>query len=220
MKTIHFLVIWAAVLVLSPFAMSQGRQITEAKFYDGLHSGLDATKRVYPRRETDVKETLEKGKFEETGRIVSEYYSANNMHVVTTDTDLGKSSTSEMIQIGNDYYCREGSGIWKKHKQFCGAISKTAFPKAETARFTFEQSKQGGSDILFFWQYSISKPLENTGNYPIVYFFEDKVWLNSDRTMRRRELNDGDEISKKATSKTTFTFDYAITLRKIEAPIK
>lgn len=208
------------VLLLAIMCLSQSRQITQEQFYDGLHAGFEAAEKIFPRRETNTEEELKDGKVTSAETKISEFQSADILRVVTKSTYQGVTDTTEMIQIGNSYFCKENGGKWKKGKRGCDRMSISALPEAEKMSFSVENITESGESRFFFHQYRTHRWETSRTNITTEYFYEDKFWLRSDLAILRREMTSGEAASKEILSKKIEVYEYDLELPKIEAPVK
>lgn len=68
------------------------------------------------------------GKVTEETIELMEFEAIDRLRYLYTSIYKGKKTTSEMIQVGSKYFCRENSGRWQSYNEFCGPRSLSELP--------------------------------------------------------------------------------------------
>ena len=216
MKTKHIVAAFLPLLAFSVAVFGQ-RTITEKEFWGEIVASSEAGGKILPRKETLITEELENGKLVETSREVAEYDAFGRSRVTTTNPFMGKGTTSVVITIGKFYYCREDKGRWKKSRQNCGSMSTMSSPPALRSKFTSETISEGGATLVLVSGEFVYSDVEGRN---MEHLFEDKLWINPDKTINRRIMTGSVIGTKEITSRRTETYEYKVSIPKIVAPSK
>lgn len=222
MKEQSIKILAITLLFLPHFGFSQTKILTKVEFYGALQERIDVVERTFPRRETELKTNYKNGQPINTFKVVSEYLAADRRRIITTTSSAKEVLVSEVVQIGDTYYCREEKGKWRKEQEFCGDIRISVLPEAisEHAEFKLEKLAENGKDVYLFSEYRTYTWQDKKTKKENESFFENKFLIGRDLRIIRRELRSGNQLTKDVSSMTNYSYDYDVGLTEIRPPIK
>lgn len=208
-------IVLAFAFLLTPTAASaQSKEISEAEYWAAVSSAFAATRKAFPRRETETYEGSRAGKLSSQRTKTSEYAAADMFHTVKETLENGKRSVEEMIQIGAYRYCKDDSGEWTISG--CYVNPPAALESALEAKFSINKS-----DKSITYTRTATFLLKEAGRTELTKFLtEDTLVLNSDLSVRERTISKSALETRAILSRETRKHEYGIELKPIEAPIK
>lgn len=203
-----------ALLAFAGNTFAQSKNITEKEYWAGIYTGYTSAHKSFPRRETTTYERLTVGRVTYSRIEKSEYEAANKYHTVKETQNDGKTSKNEMIQIGTIRYCKENSGEWRISG--CYNNPPAALEDAIETHFVLQTNK----DKITYIRTASYLSKQPGKTEPTKFLTEDKLILNSDLTIRERTIVKSVQETKQIASRETEKFEYRMSLKPIEPPIK
>lgn len=201
-------------------AFGQGSKISEAGFYQALHSGLDLAAPI-PRSVVVVKKEFEKGRVYEETKETRGIISDTLFTVVHVITYRGKTTTTEAIAINGKLYCRENRGKWALSEEICIPMTISELPTAIEASFSVGETSEVAQKGKFYFQYRTHGPASKGVNKgKPQWYFEDKFWIDYEGRIVRCETRSGSLSSKSTLSTKEETYKYNPDGLKVVPPIK
>ncbi len=202
------------ILTASEISLAQTTAITEEGYWAGIRSGYAATRDLFPRRETKTFESLLGGTVNYSRTEISEFRSKDTYRTTKTVIRDGSTIVTEAIQIGTVRYCRENTAAWKSSG--CYQQPPPPLGDADETKYSVQVNK----DSRTYIRTATLLKKEADKAEPTKFLTEDRFVLNSDMSVRERSIVKTVNETKSIVSRETSTFEYGITLKPIEAPIK
>jgi hypothetical protein len=175
------------------------------------------TKSIFPRREVTVETTFRNSKPISTQTTTYEYAANDKVRHIVETTSGNKTAVNEYIQIGNTYFCKEGSA-WKKSKSNCEHQNMTMMADGDMEEFTVEnKTVNGAPSHAFRWYKTWKFPKTSDGKE---YFFEQIFSIDSSGVELSYQINEGETKSPESDrTETVITYVYGISPPVIKAPV-
>lgn len=210
----HVIFLAAAIFGTTQLSSGQSTPLSEQQYWAEIRSAYSATRKAYPRRETESYESFSNGASAYTRIEVSEYLSSNTYRITKIVTQNGRDSFSQVIQLGTTRYCREDPGGWKS----VGCYQQPPAPLGDAHETDYSLEIKKKSKILT--RLAKSKQMEKGKPEPTKYVTEDRLVINIDSTIKERIIKRLKGDSKTVVSVELTKIDYNAKIIAIEAPIK
>lgn len=208
------ILIAVVVLTTAKFSLGQTTAITEKDYWADIVSGYAATRSSFPRRETKTYDGFSGGRMTYSRTEMSEFRSKDTYRTTKTVVRDGTTVVTEAIQIGPVRYCRENTAEWKSSG--CYENPPAPLGDAYETSYSLETTK----DTRTYIRTAKSQKKESDKSEPTKFVTEDRFVLNSDGAVRERSIVKIVTETKSIFSRDTSKFEYGVTLKPIEAPIK
>ncbi len=218
-RSISYLFLLLIFLAIPTVVFSQRKTIEGNDYRKAMSTGFQATRKIFPRRQTRTVERFDGDKLQEKFIETYDYITEDSFHITTEDRKSNEISRDEFIRIRNDYYCRKDAGNWTKNA--AGCYEKPPPPRARAFEAHFAQ-EEVTIDGHKYTQYISSETYQGklpSSTTPTTYVRDEKFILNPDSTLYRRTIETYIESSKSVTLRQTFNFKYNAKI-KIKAPVK
>ncbi|MFN0138474.1 MAG: hypothetical protein ACKVQW_00110 [Pyrinomonadaceae bacterium] len=192
--------------------MAQATVITQQEYWAGIRSGYATTREMFPRRETQEYENLLHGKVSYSRTQVSEYRSKDTYRTIETVVRDGKTTVTELIQIGIARYCREDTSEWKS----CYEDPPPPLGEADETKYAVQVNQ----DSRTYIRTATLLRKEADRSEPTKFLTDDRLVLNMDMSVRERSIVKTVSETKSVVFRNTSKFEYNVALKPIEAPIK
>lgn len=209
-----FVLIAVAILATTEFASAQTKTITEQEYWKGIQQGYAATRAVFPRQETRKHETVSDGNVTYSRTEISEYFSSDNYRYSKTVVRNGTTTVTEALQIGRVRYCRENAMDWKTTG--CYQNPPAPLDDADETKYAVETAK----DSITYLRTTTFQEKATEKKAATNFSTEDRFVLNKDMSIRGRTIIKMLALTKSVTVRETDKYEYGISLKPIEAPIK
>ena len=218
-KTVYCLIV---VTLTVAAAFGQARNITRGQYFDAINAAFDKSDAVYPRRYTSSQQF-----FSDDSEVLSErteeYLSASKFRKTIKKTGEGVTDTNQIVRIDNLYFCKIGTGEWKKSRTNCEPVSMMMSPQPDSERFSVEELSENGKRIFLYRMFTTRswRKGANTGEFfveQIVKVSEEGLSLSWKRTESKR--TEGGTKGNEITQLSTGTYEFSVTGLDIVAPIK
>jgi hypothetical protein len=208
------IILFAVVVILTTaeFSSAQTTAITEQDYWAGIRSGFATTQQSFPRRETDTYESLSGGKVTYSRTEISEYRSKDTFRTTVKVVRDGKTFITETIHIGMNLYCRENTAEW----EICYPQPPPALDKTDETKYFVQKNK----DSITYIRTGTSLRNEANKAEPTKFLTEDRLMVSGDKSVRERSIIRTVIHTKSTVSRGISRFEYGVTLKPIEAPIK
>jgi hypothetical protein len=194
-------------------AVGQAKAISDSKFYGAYRAAL-AANQTAPWKSVENGETLEGGKVVSSTKEIVEVVSWDIRHRLRSESLDGKTTTSESIRIGKNYYCREDATDWKKSDGPCGSEHFRTIPADNRSEASFQNTRFNGKP---FRLYEINYSYRDFDG--VERFSRQKIWIGFDGRLYREESSVGTVATKETTSRYTVVYEHDLRSLKIVSPI-
>lgn len=215
------LFLFLAVIFMATFASAQPAKITRNQYFAQLDKVNEKTEAVFPRRVERKREEFADGNQNNWKTETIEYAAADRIrHSVRTmilrfrTHRVRRLRTDEYIQIGKNYFCKEGSSDWKKSRTPCESVRLGNGPQAETEEYTVDSVASNGQAGKIFRMY------ETWTFDGIKWDLEQIFTVDSQGKLEKFEVIRNKVEPKEVVSKSVETYEYNIPAPMIKAPIK
>jgi hypothetical protein len=220
MKSKQFFLILIFCFGVTINVFSQTKEISRENFYQPLRQGL-IKGMAFSRRVISRRENYREKKVFRTTEITEEYLLPDKRHYLKEERFADRTSKSELIQIGKNYYCRKNDGEWKQFTSWCsGGDGSGGLSNIVSSKFTVEDTKVGYKPVRFYKEYTVYKNVysPNKDKEGLSYCYSS-YWINSEGLVSHKEERCGLSESKKPNFQMTITYEYNPQNLKIETPI-
>ncbi len=216
----NYFLTFLAVILFCSFGYGQDSAISEDAYYSASHAAFESTDKIFPRRVITTEKIFAGSHVSEEMIQLYEFLSNDRIRFVETIVYKGKKSVSEMIQVGQRFFCRDDNGRWKSYAEFCGPQRITEAPKAVERSHTLRTDSFEGEPAKLYERKLLSDVTDEKTNKKTRWYSNYQFWIGSDGRILRREEKSGKQGSDALYSSTITTYDYRPTNLKIDAPIK
>jgi hypothetical protein len=210
MKRLIFFTVLCFGLTINVF--SQTKEISSQEFYKPILA-IYELKNSY--RKTTKEEFYKDGKISGTIEIVDESINADKRIYLYVEKYGDKNKKTELVQIGEIYYCRINAGEWKKSDRWCANGGISGISNIISSKFTVEDVKFNNKNAKLYRQFTTFSPDKS-----VISYLQDNFWLNENDLIIRREIEYGGVEPKSLSSKKSEFYEYNPKDLVIEAPIK
>jgi len=201
-------------LGLSINAFSQVKEITGDESVQELVEAYGKLKETSWRKKQKT-EYYKNGKLLNVEEEIEESVKPDKQRFLRTERRGKIINKSEIIIIGDIYYCRKNKGTWIKSESDCGdKFFITGRGEEVSSRYTVEEIKLNNQNTKLFRQYDTY----NDGKG--LNYWDYKFWINEDDFIIQREIETGLVKTKEILSRMTEIIQINPIDLKIEAPIK
>ena len=194
--------------------LAQAEDITKDEYYRQLKTA-EAKGEEVSRRIIAQVENFRKEKLHSSEEFIYKYLIPDRSHYLHISKSAEVTKRSEVIQIGETYYCRTDNRKWKKSKFWCGEIVLDSVQRRINTKYTLENTTLDNQNLKLYSEYLFSEV-----NREAVGKRQHCFWLNEAGLLVRQEFVKGLLDSAGISSKRTEIYEYNPQDLKIEAPIK
>lgn len=222
MKTRRLYGVTLILLCLTTTNFGQEKVIPYAEYWQTFQNARIQA-RMRARRTTETLISYINGKVSASEEWLTEYDLQRNSRLRHTKIINGARKVIEELNIEGKKFCRKNDSKWRiveKCDVDLRGSSDDILPDLHS-RYSIEPTKLDGHDVLLYRDYSTY-----TSELPIaaitkkLLFWENKLWLNEQGLMLKRETLYGSVAEKSITSLIINIYEYDPEVVKIEAPIK
>lgn len=130
MKTALFFILAVAFLAIASPALAQAGRISEAEYDTAFFKALDAASERN-RRVLTVETFYTGSQVTGTRKIVSDFAGPDAERIQVTEEFGEKRSSKDSVQIGQQFFCRDGEKGWKKSAKDCSSARTLAIPDGD-----------------------------------------------------------------------------------------
>lgn len=220
MTSKHHILLLIFCFSLTISAFSQTKEITREDYYQPFRLGLKK-KSATSRRVITRQENYREGKLFSTTEITDEFLVPNKRHYMEVEKFADHTNKSELIQIGEVYYCRRNDGELKQSQSWCSGGSASGLSNIVSSKFTVEDTKINNKTSKFYKNYTIYKNIHSPNkDKEGLSYYQHNFWIDSNGFILREEMRSGLLEPERIYRQMTNIYEYNPQNLKIEAPIK
>lgn len=209
------------ILLLSIFCLSfvtftfgQPQEITEDESVQELVKAFGKFSENSWRKKQNT-ENFRNGKLINVTEVIEEKEQPDKRRIKTTEKKGKVIISSEIIAIGETYYCKKGKNAWRISIDWCNEpIGFRGMGDQVSSNYTVEETKYTNQNGKLYRQY-ISYNDEKG-----LYYWDYKFWISDEGFILKREIETGLVKTKEILSRMTEISEINPKDLKIEAPIK
>ena len=197
---------------------AQAAKIGRDQYFLQFDKATEATGVMFPGKVLVMSEEFKNGQNYKRKTETYEYVTNDRSRHIIETTTKGKTTTDNYIQVGPNYFCKQGRFPWKKSSSKCEPVRMSMGPEPKTEEFTVDNTILNGKKSRVFRMYQTwTWPKTANG---VEYYFEQVFAVDSSGVLLKIVIREGETRLEKANSTQTETYEYGITIPTIEAPIK
>jgi len=197
----------------------QTKQITKEEYYQPYRESLKK-KQETSRRVATRQEYYKNGKLNSTTEITDEYLKPDKRHYLEVNKVGDKTYKSELIQIGEIFYCRRNDGEWKQYKSWCSGGSASGISNLVSSKYTVEDAEINNQKVKLFQEYTTYKNTYSPDkDREGLSYYQSKHWIDKKGFVLRQEIKSGLLEPEKIYNQQTDSYEYNPKNLKIEAPV-
>lgn len=167
-------------------------------------------------RKKQKTEFYKSGKLSNITEVIEESVKPDKRRIVKIEKTGRIIKKFEIIAIGETYYCRTNSGVWKKSDDWCDETKyfTKGMEERGNSKYTVEETKINDQNAKLYRQYITYNEDEKGLNY-----WDYKFWVSGEGFILQREIVTGLVKTKEIFSRMTEISQYNPRDLKIEAPM-
>jgi hypothetical protein len=201
-------------------AFSQVKQINSEDYYQPIREYYKKRNEVSHRIITK-KEYYKDGKLSRMVEIIDEFLKPDRNHYLEREKTGDRVSESELIKVGEIYYCRRNKGEWKQSSSWCAGGGIGGLSNIVSSKFTVEIVEMNNQTAKLYQQYTTYKNIHSPDkDKEGLSYFHSKNWINDEGFILRKEAKSGLLEPERIYSQEVELYEYNPKNLKIETPIK
>jgi hypothetical protein len=199
---------------------SQTKEFTRENFYRPIRAGL-IKELAYSRRVITRQDNYREKKIFSTTEITEEYLLPDKRHYIREEKFADQTNKSELIQIGENYYCRKNDGEWKQFKSWCsGGDGNGGLSNIVRSKFTVEDTKVGNKTVRIYKQYTTYKNIYSPDkDKEGLSYYQSSYWIDNEGFILREEERNGLLEPERIYRQLTVSYEYNPQNLKIDNPL-
>ena len=200
---------------LSVSLFGQVKEITYEESVGHLIEGYEKYDQTSWRK-NEKTEYFKDGKLVRTIEKLEEFLQPDRSRIVKTSTEGGSVGRSELLKIGEIFFCRENNRAWVRSEEWwCGKPEGFVGSKGveNSSKYTVEDTKAEDQKAKVYRHYVVYQ--NDAGET----FWDYRFWINDAGFIIRREIETGIVKTRAITSRMVETSHYTPADLRIEPPI-
>ena len=217
-KNYILLIIFCFGVTLNVF--SQAKEITKEEYYQTFQEAI-IKKFQTPHRINTRQDEYKDGELFRSTEITEEFINSEKRHYLKVEKSADQTDKSELIKIGEIYYCRRNEGEWKQSQYWCLDRSGSSIVNIMTFKYTVEDVEINNKTAKLYKEYitNRNKRSRNKDKEGLSYH-QSSRWFDEDGFILREEIKSGLIETEIIYNQQTDSYEYNPRHLKIEAPIK